>query len=52
VKVHFEMISKYYTNEIGLSRLQFVANNQLNEKQLRYIVSDFSLIKVFQEAKP
>ena len=44
-----ESISKYYSNFINVDNLHFVSKNQLNEKQLRLIIREFSQIKTLKE---
>jgi hypothetical protein len=49
VQVYFETISKFYSNTIDVDRIQFISQNQINEKQLRQIIYKYSTIKVLQE---
>ncbi len=42
VEVYLESISKFYSNKINVDNLHFVTKNQINEKQLRLIVKEFS----------
>lgn len=47
--INFETISRFYSNLIEISKLQFVSNNSLNEKQLKLIVKEFQSIRVLKE---
>lgn len=42
-------ISKFYTNRIDVDNLYFIAKNQVNEKQLKVIIKEYTLIKALKE---
>ena len=47
--VYLESISKFYSNKINVVDLYFVRKNEINEKQLRLIIKEYSQIKVLKE---
>lgn len=49
VEVQFETISKVFMNTIELSKIEFVLQSKVNEKQLKLIINQFSNIKVFKQ---
>lgn len=44
-----ETISKFYTNRIDVDNLYFIAKNQVNEKQLKVIIKEYTQIKALKE---
>lgn len=49
VEVYLETISKFYTNRIDVDNLYFIAKNQVNEKQLKVIIKEYTQIKALKE---
>ena len=47
--MYLESISKFYSNKINVDNLHFVTKNEINEKQLKLIIREYSQIKVLKE---
>lgn len=49
VTVDFCCISRFFTYKIDMQHLRFISNNQLNEKQLEFILRNYLRVKEFKE---
>jgi len=48
--VDYDFISKFYTNRITeIDKIHFTSNHQINEKQLKVIIKEYSMVKVLNE---
>ena len=53
VDVNYDFISKFYTNRITeIDKIHFISNSQINEKQLKVIIKEYSMVKVLKEREP